>query len=70
MPNEELLSYQINKNSIELVQKHRKLISKLARLAHGSDTKKDSQYKWFYGLFLEGHPKTKKTLQTIQKHSI
>ena len=62
-----LINYQITGDSLELVQKYRKLISRYARLCKAnSDVKKDSQHKWFYGLFLEGRPKTQTNLETVR----
>lgn len=68
MDGSELTKYQTEGNAVELVQKHRKLIARYAKLAKGSyKLTSNSQYRWFYGLFLEGKPRNAVNLETVRQ---
>jgi len=64
--NAELEQYQTTGDSINLVSKYRKLIVQFARLAKGKHEAKNTQWRWFYGLFLDGQPRTTSNLLTIE----
>lgn len=55
--NVELLDFQKNKNSVGLVLRYHSLISTLAALCKGVHKDPDAQFRWFYGLFLDGKPR-------------
>lgn len=62
----ELQRYQTTGDSIGLVSKYRKLIVQFAHLAKGEHKEKNTQWRWFYGLFLDGEPRTMGNLLTIE----
>ncbi len=62
----ELERYQKTGDSIALVSRYRKLIVQFARLSKADYPNKNSQWRWFYGLFLDGQPRTQANLLAIE----
>ena len=54
----ELLDYKRNKKSLAFILKYHNLIATYAKLAKGNCTDYGPAFRWFYGLFLEGAPRT------------
>ena len=56
--NTEWLDYKQNRNSAALILRYNQLIGNLASLCKGTYREPDALFRWFYGLFLDGQPRT------------
>lgn len=62
MDDSSLQNYQLHKKSAALVIKHSALLISLSKLCKGTYKEKNPLFNWFYGLFLNGKPKTDSSL--------